>query len=73
MAVIARHRVVRVIGALYPALMLLVIVATGNHFFLDAALGGVAVLLGWLLARAVVAPPTQRPTAARVATSAGRA
>jgi hypothetical protein len=50
-----------------------VIVATGNHFFLDAALGGVAVLLGWLLARAVVAPPTQRPTAARVATSAGRA
>ena len=34
---------------------------------------GVAVLLGWLLARAIVAPPAQRPTAARVATSAGRA
>jgi hypothetical protein len=73
MAVIARNRGVRVVGALYPALMLLVIVATGNHFFLDAALGGVAVLLGWLLARAIVAPPAQRPTAARVATSAGRA
>ena len=72
MAVIASHRVVRVIGALYPALMLLVIVATGNHFFLDAALGGVAVVLGWLLARAVVAPPARRPAAPRVATSAGR-
>ena len=72
-AAIARHRAVRVMGALYPALMLLVIVATGNHFFLDAALGGVAVVLGWLVARALVAPPARRPAAApRVATSAGR-
>jgi len=71
---ISRHRVVRVIGALYPALMLLVIVATGNHFFVDAALGGVA---EWpdagRVRRALVAPPSRRAAAPRVATSAGRA
>ena len=37
--------------------MLLVIVATGNHFVFDAALGGVVVLLGWLVARMLVAEP----------------
>jgi PAP2 superfamily len=32
-----RHLLVRALGALYPPFVLLVIVATGNHFFLDAA------------------------------------
>jgi len=44
---------VRAIGALYPPFVLLVIVATGNHFFLDAAAGalvaGLAVALTALL------------------------
>ena len=40
LAVVAQGRVWRIAGALYPAAMLLIIVATGNHFFVDAALGG---------------------------------
>jgi PAP2 superfamily len=56
LATIAERRVIRVAGALYPVAMLLVIVGTGNHFFVDAALGGVAVVLGWLVAQIVVRP-----------------
>jgi hypothetical protein len=33
------HAVLRAFGVLYPALVLLVIVATGNHFLFDAAAG----------------------------------
>lgn len=74
LATIARNRVVRVLGALYPAAMLLIIVATGNHFFVDAALGGLAVVIGWLVARMLLEPPAPRASRApRVATSAGRA
>jgi PAP2 superfamily protein len=72
LATIASRRWVRIVGAMYPAAMLLVIVATGNHFFVDAALGGLAVVIGWLVARALVAPPAPRARAPRVATSAGR-
>ena len=35
----SRRRWVRVLGAAYPAFMLFDIVATGNHFFFDAAVG----------------------------------
>jgi hypothetical protein len=34
--------------------MLYIIVATGNHFFVDAALGGAVVVAGWFVARALV-------------------
>jgi hypothetical protein len=56
-------------GALYPAAMLLIIVATGNHFFVDAALGGLVVVAGWLAARALIAAPARRVSTPRVATS----
>jgi len=72
LATIAKRRVLRVLGALYPAAMLLVIVATGNHFFVDAALGGLAVVVGWLAARMLVATPAPRTRAPRAATSIGR-
>ncbi len=52
---------VRAIGALYPPFVLLVIVATGNHFFLDAAAG--ALVAG--LAAALAALLTRRPATAR--------
>jgi hypothetical protein len=46
---------VRVVGALYPLFVLLVVVATGNHFLLDALAGavvvGVAAGVALLLAR----------------------
>ena len=61
------------LGALYPAAMLLIIVATGNHFFVDAALGGLVVVVGWLVAlasrrRRARAPRSPAP---RVATPPG--
>ena len=43
LAALGGTRAVRIAGALYPALMLFVIVATGNHFFFDAAAGGLTV------------------------------
>src|SRR5918999_666319 len=46
----ARSRSVRVLGALYPPFMLFVIVATGNHFLLDAVAGGAVVWIAWLAA-----------------------
>ncbi len=55
---VSGHRALRFAGALYPGAMLLIIVATGNHFLVDAALGGVVVVLGWLAARHLVARPT---------------
>ena len=57
LATLAKRRVVRVAGALYPLAMLLVIVGTGNHFVFDAALGAVVVLAGWLVARLLVETP----------------
>jgi hypothetical protein len=62
-AALARRRWVRILGAVYPFVMLAVIVATGNHFFVDAALGGLVALLAWLVARPLAAPrePRVRP------------
>jgi len=69
---LASSRVVRVAGALYPLVMLYIIVATGNHFFVDAALGGLVVVAGWLVARtlAVPAPPARGTVAVGRAVSA---
>jgi hypothetical protein len=57
LATLASRRAIRLLGVAYPALMLFVIVATGNHFLFDAAAGGLTVVVAWLLARAVVASP----------------
>jgi hypothetical protein len=59
---LARNRVARTMGAVYPAAMLFIIVATGNHFWFDAAAGGVVTVAGWLVARRIVAarPPESR-------------
>jgi len=53
----AGHGVVRVAGALYPPLVLLVIVATGNHFFVDAASG--AAVVGVAFAAALLLEPSR--------------
>ena len=61
-AQLASHRWVRRAGAAYPALMLLIIVATGNHFLFDAAAGGLVVVAGWLVASRLRAPvPASAP------------
>jgi hypothetical protein len=52
------RRSIRLAGAAYPALMLLIIVATGNHFLFDAAAGFAVVAAGWLVASQLRAPAT---------------
>jgi PAP2 superfamily len=44
---VARHRAVKVALVAYPILTTLVVVTTGNHFFLDAAVGSLLVSLVW--------------------------
>jgi hypothetical protein len=43
LALLVRRPVWRVLGLAYPLFVLLMIVATGNHFLLDAAAGAVVV------------------------------
>src|SRR5271154_2649584 len=45
LARLARHRVVKILWLLYPFLMAFVIVATANHFIVDAMLGAVTAAL----------------------------
>ena len=59
-AALAQRRWVRILGAVYPLVMLAVIVATGNHFFVDAALGGLVALVAWLAARLLATPRETR-------------
>jgi hypothetical protein len=47
---LASRRFTRRVGAAYPAVMLLIIVATGNHFLFDAVAGALVVAVGWLVA-----------------------
>jgi hypothetical protein len=58
-AALARRLAVRALGVAYPGAMLFVIVATGNHFWLDAVAGGAVVLVAWLLARVLIEPRTR--------------
>ena len=60
LATIAGRRYLRLLGWAYPFAMLVIIVGTGNHFIVDAALGGVVVVAGWLVARGIVEAPSAR-------------
>jgi hypothetical protein len=51
--VLATRRWVRVLGWAYPGVMLLTIVATGNHFFFDAISGGIVVIGAYFISRRV--------------------
>jgi len=63
-AQLASRRSVRLAGAAYPALMLLIIVATGNHFLFDAVAGGLVVAAGWFVASRLAAPAPAAPALA---------
>ena len=56
LAQLASSRSMRLAGAAYPGLMLLIIVATGNHFLFDAVAGGLVVAAGWFVASRLAAP-----------------
>ena len=47
-AILVRHKALKVVWAIYPALVSYVVVSTGNHFWLDGALGAVvAAVSAW--------------------------
>jgi PAP2 superfamily len=52
----APHLITRLVGLGYPLFVLLVIVATGNHFLVDAAAGAAVAAIALLAARLVVTP-----------------
>ena len=52
-AALSRHAVARTLWSAYPLLVFFVIVATGNHFWLDAAAGAAVACLAALAARAL--------------------
>jgi PAP2 superfamily protein len=58
-ATLAKRRWVRTIGWAYPVFMLLTIVGTGNHFFFDAAAGGVVIAGSFLAAKLVNGAPAR--------------
>jgi PAP2 superfamily len=64
-AVLARRRWLRWLGAAYPPFMLFTIVATGNHFIFDAAAGGLVVVIAYLAARTLIAPHPTGPSSTR--------
>ena len=49
-AIYARPRAARLLAPLYPAVVVLTIVATGNHFVLDAIAGAIAMAIGFGIA-----------------------
>ena len=60
---LARRRWVRWLGAAYPPFMLFTIVATGNHFLLDAVAGGLVTVLAYATARKLAgSDPEPLPT-----------
>ena len=54
------HLITRLAGFAYPPFVLLVIVATGNHFLVDAAAGAAVAVVALLAARFVVIQPPYR-------------
>jgi hypothetical protein len=63
-AQLASRRWIRIAGGAYPALMLLVIVGTGNHFLFDAFAGAAVVAAGWFVAARLAAPAAEPVPAA---------
>jgi hypothetical protein len=61
-----RRGVARLAGAIYPPFVLLVVVATGNHFLFDAGAGVVVAALGAAVALAVVRRPARGRATRRV-------
>jgi membrane-associated phospholipid phosphatase len=51
---LARHVVVKVLWALYPGLVTMVVIVTGNHWWLDAFAGACVALVAGLVAWAVL-------------------
>lgn len=58
---LAEHRLARAVAVALPGLMLAAIVLTGNHYMMDAVVGGAVVLAGLGVASLVARYKTARP------------
>jgi hypothetical protein len=52
---LVKHRVLKVLWGFYPAVVTFVVVVTGNHFWLDAALGTLVAIVSAVAASAALA------------------
>jgi hypothetical protein len=59
------RRALRALGMLYPLLVLLIIVATGNHFFFDAAAGALVAAFAIVAARSLTSARVHEPATDR--------
>lgn len=50
----APHKILRLLGPVWPALMLFTVVATANHFLLDCIAGAAVVGIGWRMQRVLL-------------------
>jgi membrane-associated phospholipid phosphatase len=57
---VVRHRALRVLVAAYPVMTTLVVVATGNHYFLDAVAGTLLAGLTWAVVARLSRPRGQQ-------------
>jgi hypothetical protein len=60
-----RRRLTRLVGLAYPAFIVFVIVATGNHFLLDAAAGALVVALAAGMTALLLRRPAAEPMVLR--------
>ncbi|MDX3312316.1 bifunctional glycosyltransferase 87/phosphatase PAP2 family protein [Streptomyces sp. ME08-AFT2] len=72
-AIVARRQWVKALGLLHPFLTASSIVATGNHWVLDAAGGAAVVLAGFGLSYLLLGPRAQTAAGVTAATTAGPA
>jgi hypothetical protein len=70
--VLARRRLVRLVGAVYPLLVSAVVVATGNHYVLDGVAGAAAVAVTARLLTRGRRPSRRTGVAQRPACRVGR-
>jgi hypothetical protein len=69
---VARHWAVRVLAIAYPLATTLVVVSTGNHFFLDVIAGALLALVAWVAVTRIGAWLTVRIATRRSQRQPGR-
>ncbi len=70
-AILARQHWLRVLASAYPAVMFTAIVATGNHYIVDAIAGGLVMSAGFAIAAAPLWLRRGQPALARYEVSSG--
>jgi membrane-associated phospholipid phosphatase len=54
-ALIARHKITKALWCIYPLLVFWVVVVTGNHFWVDGAIGLLVAALSAITAKQILA------------------